>query len=216
MTYTIFVLMSFSVFLAGGAAALRFHKISSLFYPFIFCTWLACMNEALSYFMSGRGISNIANNNIYILAEVLLINWQARRWRLFTTGRSFYMLIQLICVAVWLCEVNSLAALQQIHFYSRLLFGAVIIITSIHISLGLIISHERALVLNPVFLICTGYILFFILKLLVDAVWVYDPANSGSFTNAVYAILAWVNVLVNILFTIAIICIPAKPRYITL
>jgi hypothetical protein len=208
--------MSFSIFPAGIAAAARFNKSGPVFYPFIFCTWLACINEILSYLLSRQGISNVANNNIYILAEVLLINWQAKRWNLYQGFNRLYLAVQALCLVAWFYDIHSIDSLQQLHFYSRLVFGVVIIISSIHISTGLIFSAGKQLTGNPAFLVCTGYILFFILKILVDALWLYDPGNSVAFRAAVYAILAWVNVFVNLLFLTAIICIPPKPRFIIL
>lgn len=213
MIYWISVYMSFTVCIAALIAAIRFRKIEALYFPFIMCIWVAAINEIISFTLTQKGYSNIANNNIYILLEGILILWQFKRWDILH-DYTFYLITLLLC-CTWLYEIHSWQALQNLHYYYRLFYAAVIVICSISFNNRLIISHHNKLVTNPGFIICTGYILYFTLKMVCDAWWLYNPKSSTEFLTAVFFSMAGSNFITNLLFILAIIWIPRKPDYIT-
>lgn len=213
MIYWISVYTSFTLCIAALLAIFRFHKIDNLYFPFIFCIWLGSVNEMLSFILTQKGLSNLPNNNIYILLEGLLILWQFKRWNMI--HRSAFIILAVLLSATWLYEIHSLNTLQKLHYYYRLLYAAVIVIYSISFNNKLIISHQNKLLTNSGFIICTGFILYFTLKTLCDACWLYNAKSSIEFLTAVFLTMIISNFFTNLLFILAIIWIPRKPDYIT-
>jgi hypothetical protein len=87
---------------------------------------------------------------------------------------------------------------------------------SIHVCNRLVFSFSGDLLKSPVFLICNAFTIYFTYKILVEVFWIYGLNTTKSFRTDVYIILTWINALTNILYSIAMICIPKKPRYIEL
>jgi hypothetical protein len=215
MNYWTLVILSFSVFITAVLAALKYRRMSPDFLPFALCIWIASVNELVSFLLSYNGYSNLPNNNIYILLEGLLIVWQFKKWKLFRHLRQLPAILALLLAGLWLYEIHSLATLNALHYYYRIFYAALVVICSINISNRLIISHHR-LVKNPIFYICTAYILYFTVKILADTYWLYNPESSAFFLTAVFYSLALNNLVTNLLFTLAVLWIPKKPDYITL
>ncbi|MEP7238744.1 MAG: hypothetical protein ABI685_12790 [Ferruginibacter sp.] len=215
MIYWVSVYMSFTVCIAAVIAAVRFRKLDRVYLPFILSIWIASINEIISFSIAQKGYSNYANNNIYILAEGLLILWQFKNWELFNRAWMLPVGLAIGLVGTWIYEIHSLETLNQLHYYYRLLYAAIVVICSINIQNRLIISHNHRLLTNPVFFICIAYILYFTLKILTDTYWIYNPKSSTVFLTAVFYSMACNNLITNLLFIIAVLWIPRKPDYIT-
>jgi len=213
MFYWISVFMSFSVCIAAVIAAVRIRNLDPVYLPFILCIWIGTINELISFVLAQNGYANIANNNIYILIEGILLLWQFKRWKIINS-RVFPTLV-LLLAGTWFYEIHNLHALQNLHYCYRLLYAAIMVICCINFNNKLIISHANALVTNPGFLISTGYILYFIPKIVADTYWLYNANSSIEFLTAVFWVMATTNLLINLLFITAIIWIPRKPDYIT-
>ena len=213
MIYWISVYMSFTVCIAALIAAFRFSKIEQTYLPFILCIWIAGLNEIISFIVAQNGYSNIANNNIYILLEGMLILWQFKKWQMLE--QPVFIVIAALLSGTWLYEIHSWQTLQSLHYYYRLFYAAVVVVCSISFINRIIISHINKMVTNPGFIICTGYILYFTLKMVCDAWWLYNPESSTEFLTAVFFSMTGSNFITNLLFILAIIWIPRKPDYIT-
>lgn len=213
MIYWVSVYLSFAVVIAAVISLLRFGSIDKMYLPFVLCIWIAAANEILSFAISQYGYSNIPNNNIYIVLEALLILWQFKKWRLL--NRHTFLIVSGFLIAIWLFEVHSRYGLNSLHYYYRIVYAAIIIFFSISFNNKLIISHHNKVVTNPGFIICTGYILYFTIKMVSDAWWLYNPKSSTVFLTAVFVAMVGINFITNILFILAILWMPRKPDYIT-
>ena len=207
------VYLSFAVCIAALLAAYRFNIIDKLYLPFVLCIWVGAINEIVSFTLAYNGYSNSANNNIDILLEGLLILWQFKKWGMMP--QTLFFILGLLFLCTWFYEIHSFSTLQSLHYYYRLLYGSVVVICCISLNNSFIISHHNKMVTNPAFLICTGYVLYFTLKIICDAWWLYSPTSSTEFLTVVFLSMIITNFLTNLLFILAILWIPRKPNYIT-
>ncbi len=69
-----FFVFSFSIYIAGILAIIRLKKINKVYYPFLICIWIGCINELLTFLLYKQHNTSAINSNIYILVESLLIN----------------------------------------------------------------------------------------------------------------------------------------------
>lgn len=216
MNHNQIVLFSSTILLAAIIAFIKFNKIERSFYPFLILTWVASLNEIASLIVSMLGYSTVLNNNIYVLAEALLILWQFKEWQIFSSYTNTYRLMNTTLILVWFFENYNITALGKLTNHFRLIYSLLIVVLSIHLNTRLVFNYKKNLVASPVFLICSGFTIFFTCKILIEVFWMYGLNTSVSFRNNVYIILIWINGLINILYSVALLCIPAKPRYIKL
>ena len=214
MDYFNIVLFSFSIFIAAFIGALRIKAVDPEFYPFIFCIWIAALNEVVSTILTSCHINTAINNNLYVLLEALLIGWQFKNWGLFRFFKWAFKGYMLLVVLVWLFENNTLSKLQVINGEFRITCSFIIVLMSIHVNNKLIYNYRGSLLKSPVFIIGTGLILYFTFKIFIEAFLLYGLKASPHFYKSLFVILAWINLFTNLLYAYAILCLPKKIYYI--
>jgi hypothetical protein len=205
-------IFSLSVGLGALTGLLRFRKINPEFLPFIYLMWAGFLNEAGSVAVIYSGHSNFLNNNIFFLGEALLICWQFYRWQLFST-RRFYYFIQVFFVVIWVVEVVFHAP-KTVLSYFIISHSFIIVLMSIHMINKIVFRETTPFMRDPVFLICLGFIVYFTYSVLVETFWIFGLTHSKHFRLRVYALLSYINLVVNLVFVIAILWIPMRQRYI--
>jgi hypothetical protein len=210
------VLFSSSILLPAIIAGIKFRNTERSFYPFIFFIWIGVLNEIISYVISMRGSSTTFNNNLYILAEALLILWQFKEWDFFQNFKNGFIILFIALIIVWFFDHSNKEHFSSINLNFRLFYSLMIVLMSIHINNRLIFTFSGNLLKSPVFLVCNAFTIYFTYKILVEVFWIYGLNTTKSFRIDVYIILTWINALTNILYSIAMVCIPKKPRYIEL
>lgn len=215
MNYNWIVMFSFSILIAVAISWVRYKKIDPQFTPFIICLSVALVNEICSLIISKMHYTTAYNNNIYVLLEALLITWQFNNWGLFHRSGYLFTGIMLAITLGWTIENLVIFRLSQVSSYFRIGYSYLIVMMSINIMSSLIITYRSKLLRSSVFLICLGFIIYFTNKILFEVFWLYG-LNAGSiFRNKVYMTLTWINLIVNLIYAIAVLWIPKKPQYIT-
>ena len=216
MNYYQIVFFSFSVFFGALVGWIKVRRIGLTFLPFIICLSIALLNEVISVVMTYKRQNTAYNNNVYVLIEGLLITWQFKNWGLFNKQKKLFYAIVSLLVIVWTIENFFFRGFNSITSYYRILCSLVIVLMSIHINNDLIMTFRRSLLRHPTFLICTGFIIYFTLKVLIETFWFYGFSASKDFRNNVFLIMIWINLFVNLLYALAILWIPRKPQFIKL
>jgi hypothetical protein len=67
--------LSQSVWIAGIIGAIRYRKIDSTYYPFIYFIWTGAFNDTLGLILINFGFYTSVNGNIYVLLEALLLTY---------------------------------------------------------------------------------------------------------------------------------------------
>ncbi|MEO5942708.1 MAG: hypothetical protein ABIP30_03645 [Ferruginibacter sp.] len=216
MTYYTTIAFSFSIFIAAIAGIIKSRKVDPSYYPFILCTIAASVNEIVSVILIKQIHNSSITNNIYVFIEAMLIIWQFKKWEVFDNREYLYRFLLISIAALWLWEYRSISKLETIGSFFRITASFVIVICSVTIISRFLIEHNKSLITNPVFMICCGFIFFFTYKIFLEIFWVYTNDADLSFSTYVYEIMSYVNLISNLIYGIAIICIPTKPRFITL
>jgi hypothetical protein len=210
MSYSWFVILSCSIFIPAFIAVFRFHKIDSLCRPFIFCTWVGSLNELISIAAPHLGYSTSLNNNSYVLFESLLLLWQFWNWNALGRKRSFYRVALLLLPAIWFFENFVVFSIHQTEPWFRLFYSFLTVLLAINVINTLIIAEQNVLYQHPVFILCMGVVVFYIYKLIVEACWVSQLYATPGFMLNIYVILIWINLIVNIIYAIALLWMPGK------
>lgn len=215
MNYYQVLLFSASVLIAALIGWLRFNRLRPAWLPFLFCITLASANEMLSYILNSRGIHTNLNNNIYVLVESLLIVWQFKNWGLFSNNTRAFLSLFVLMVLLWIIDTFIVSGPFAISFYFRIICSFIIVLMSIHINNELIVTQKGKLLKSSVFLTCTGFIIYFTYKILVETFWLYGANIGRGFLINVYLLLTWINLIVNLIYALALLWIPKKPQHIT-
>ncbi|MGN6268166.1 MAG: hypothetical protein ACTHM5_20985 [Ginsengibacter sp.] len=215
-------LLGFTIFIAGIIALVRFNKAFTPYLPFVLCIWLGCINELISYFLWQNGWHTSVNNNIYVLAEAILFLLFFRNMGLFEKQSLVFWGLFGALLVLWGWENIVEGKITAVSSWFRIAYSFLIVILSVAtISLLLYqnihtpwLTEERNIFLHPVFLICCGAIIFFTFKLVIEIFWLYGIDHSSNFRKNLYHILIYINPAVNLIYTLAILWMPRKQRYI--
>lgn len=201
--------LSFSVFIAGVIGFIRYRSINKIYYPFLICLWLACVNESISFLLAKNQNTTIINNNIYVLLESLLITLFFKNIGLFKTRISTYYLISFSFIIVWAIEVILIRKFHSYNVYFSIFYSMIIVLMSISTINGLI-GNSKKILRNSIFLLCVGFIVYFTFMVLTYAFWIYGLNSSNHFLNSVFRILVYINLFVNLIYALAVLWMPKK------
>lgn len=220
MNYTLSEWFSYSVGIGAVIGLVRINKIDRAYLPFIILLWFGLFTEIISTYCIKSEGSNAVVDNIYGLVEGLLILWFFRRQRLFEKRPAlFWIFFASFCVG-WLVDkgwttlTNMSLSLNVFCSYYNIGYSFCIVLMSIHFISQLIVKEKNTLKRNSSFLIAIGFITLLTIKIIVEIFWVYglyDP--EGKLSAQVYAIHTWMNLVVNLLFGLAVLWIPSKRTY---
>jgi hypothetical protein len=216
MNHSLIAIFNLSVAIPAAIGIARVRKIDSVFLPFIICLCLAAINETVSTIVFDNPNFFALNSNIWVLAEALCALWQFEKWNLFTGHKNIYRALLVIFIALWVMECDSISALQFIETRFRIAVSFTIVVMGILNNNRLIFSYQKPILSSAAFLIGSGWIIHFTFKILMDAFWVYGLEASVAFSAGLFTIMGWVNFIINIIFIIAVICIPGKKYYLKL
>jgi hypothetical protein len=216
MNYYLVVVLSYSIFIAAVIGLIKIRTVPPVYYPFILLSWIASINEVISYYCSKWYHSNIINNNIYALIEILLIIYQFYKWDIFERRKWFFYSLFAASILLWISDYHSVATLKNVQLVFRLWSAALIILMSLHLTVKQIIYTEGPVWKNPVFLICCGFFLLNTNIILLETFWIYAVPRYPDLPAALFRIMVYVNLIVNLHYAIAFLWIPRKPQFIQL
>lgn len=213
MSFLLSAIWSMSIGIAAIIACWRFRTIHPVFRPFIYCTWLAFVNEILSISMVKAIHSNAVNSNIYVLLESLLIVWQFRKWGLFERYKIIFRSILVVLLLAWITENFIVSSIGHFSSWFRIFYSFIIVLLSISLLNRLILREKGLLLKNPIALICLTFIIYYTYKVLVETFWVYGLNESSTFRSKVYFILNYINLFSNLIYALAVLWMPTKHRF---
>jgi hypothetical protein len=213
MNYFLFVSFSFTILVAAAIGAIKFKKIDASFYPFIYCIWLATVNEIISFLLTTHHINTAPTNNIYVLAEALLIGWQFKKWKMMSAYKYAFSLYVALMMVVWLAEYFPFTELIAIKSGFRIISAIIIVLLSINLNCKLIFESNRKLMFTPMFVFGTAFIIYFTYRIFIES-FLYKGfyIDTGLYTK-IFVILSVINLLCNLLYAFALLCIHRKIYY---
>jgi hypothetical protein len=204
------VFFSSSILIPAITAFVRFKTIRPDFYAFIFIIWIGLMNEALSNVLAYTIKNNSVNANIYVLAEFEFIVYQFYKW---SDSSKKYMIILIGGLAVWITDNLILHRISNDNSFFRIVYSFIILFLSIDQINRLLIFEGRGLLKNAIFLLCVTFVGYYSCKAFIETFNVFYTNLSYEFRRNVFMILYIANVISNIMYSIAIVCMPSKEEF---
>ncbi|GAO42657.1 hypothetical protein [Flavihumibacter petaseus] len=212
-TFIINEISSYSVVVPAITGLILCTRIQAEHYPFLFCLLAGVVNELYSEVLSHSGTNMNYNTNLYVLLEGCLLLWQFQRWQLFRRWEKGFAILLGSIVLAWALDWLYVGTLGRIFSYYRIYYSFIIVLVAITCLNRLLLSAHDRLLENPVFLLCIAFILYFMMKILVEAFWVYGLNNTAAFRKKVYVIHDLINIFTNIVFAYALVWMRKKQPY---
>jgi hypothetical protein len=214
MNYTLIEILSYFIGISVFISLIRWKHIQQRDYFFIAFLWAGLLSEVIATVSIDLFGTNAVVSNLYTLISAVLLILQFNRWGLFKTIRQLYVWLIGLASLVWLWENFIYSSIFAFGSYSGIVTSFLIVLMSIHMINGWISQVQTSVINNPVFLICISLILLNTTDILVEIFWIYGLNASKDFRQSIYRIITYVNLLVNILYAIAVLWMPRKKEFI--
>jgi hypothetical protein len=219
MDSTVRFYLSLSIIFAVIIGIVRYRKINTSYYPFIYNVWLVLLVEVMAMILMESGVTKAFTSmlNIFSLVDFCLFAWLFHKWGLFNRQKSVFMAILVIFIIAWLILTLFISEITFPNFYFRILYSFALIFFSVN-TFNKVVVHERGNIFrNPKFLICLGIIIFytFFVMVCVTNVSVVRQSVTRLFRAHLQEINVYSNLLVNLLYAVATLWIPRKQNFTT-
>lgn len=211
--FKFFAICSYSIAIAVFIGLIRFRNIHRTYQPFIFITIAALLNEITSSYLISNKIGNAPSNNIFGLIECFLWFWQFKRWEAFKRHPWQLPFLLISIVSIWIIENIVLGKLFTFSSVYSIAYSFLLIFLTINEVNKLIVQEKGNLFKNSRFLICSGTIIFYTYRIMVEPFYLLELSQTQYFMTNIITILVFVNLFVNLLFALAILWIPRRQRF---
>lgn len=202
------IFLNYSVLVAAVIAAIRFKTIDKDFRLFIWLIWFGLFNETLSLVLIYANGYNTINSNIYVLFECFIILSLFYSWQTISQAACYVLLC--LALIIWISDNLVWHPLSGNNSVFRVAYSFCIVICCIKELHNLVACQRAGLLKNPVFLICTAFLLYYTCKAFVEVFNAFHPGFSQTFNRELFTILYVADCISNILYAIALLCIPRK------
>lgn len=209
--FTIDIILNFSIVFAVVIGIFRFKSILKTFYPLVLFVCLGLANEILSLFLIIKDNSNAVNSNIYVLIEFIILLWQFYKW-----NNSYFrtcFIAGVIGILVWITDNVFINSITDDNSIFRIYYSFVVVFFSIDLLNKSIINEKENILKNAVFLACAGFLAYYGLKVLLEVFNSFKIHFNNSFYIKIWLTLSVANCIANIIYAIAILCIPKKQEF---
>ncbi len=194
------------------AVMVRLNRMKGKYLPFAILFGVAFLNESFSLITEHFGNSNSINGNIYVLIEFWVIGSIFKRIAE-THSNKFLLATLTFGTIIWLTDnfiVNSLTTNNSLF---RMVASFLIVYLSVDKINQVIFSGGFVRISNSDLLLSSGFLTYFTYKAFVEAFHLFPAHMDKSFYIILWLVLGIINIIVNLLFTIAILCIRPKNPY---
>ncbi len=211
--YQVLAILSYLIFLAAIIGAIRFKRILKSYRPFIFFVWTASLNEIASTICIGIRKNNHLNLNIYVIIEYLLILLLFIKWDYFKRKRIFYNTLLIIGCIVWILDNLVFHSLDTNNSFFKIFYSIVLVYLSVEEINNVIFNKPKNLLRNAKFIICVSFLIFFTYSATFYVIFFWKPVMSNNFYQNVFFILVFVNLFINIIYALVMLCMPTKQEF---
>ena len=215
MNYYLVKALDLLIIIPAIIALLRVSKINSVFYPFLYSIWLGTLENVFSSIIVEFDYYNTIDFNIWLLLNAYVVLWLFKNWNLFDRSRKLYGFLIFLVTIVWTVETIFLSKLAEgFNSYFRILFSFMVILMSINTINSLLMRERKPLLKNPVFLICSTFVLFNTIAVVAEAFFASNLQLGDQFRINMDRIIVFTSLLCNLIYALAILWMPKRQAFI--
>lgn len=210
--------LSLSIGIAVIIGIVRFRRIDPSYYPFIFNCSAALLIELLHRVLMETGHPKlfIFLLNTFSYVDFFLFTWLFHNWGLFNRKKTTFIVIAGIFFIIWVATNAIDTGFVKLNLYFFIVYSFALIFFSVS-TFNRMVVHERSSIFkNPKFWICLGIIIFYSFFVVWSSTGFSFHKTSNEFRRGLQAINVYSNLLVNLLYAVAVIWIPRKKNFTSL
>jgi hypothetical protein len=220
MDDTLRFILSLSIGFAVIIGIVRFRRIDPSYYPFIYNVIVALVVEVLNRILSVTGHPDafILVMNIFSYIDFFLFLWLFHNWGLFNRKKSIFISIAGIFFIIWLLNNILVTGFIKHNLFFFILYSFALIFFSVNTFNKMVVHERTSIFRNPKFWICLGIIIFysFFIVVVTTGISLFMHSVSKEFRRGLWSISVYSNLLVNLLYAVAVIWIPRKKNFTSL
>jgi hypothetical protein len=213
-------ILSLSVGIAVIIGIVRFRRMAPSYYPFIFNCIAALFVEILNYILMENGQQKpfVFLLNIFSYVDFFLFTQLFHNWGLFNRKKKTFISIVSVFFVIWVISNTIFTGFIKVNLYFFILYSFALIFFSVSTFNKMVVNERTSIYRNPKFWICLGIIIFYSFFIVYSATGIslFKSIHSMEFMSGLQAINVYSNLLVNLLYAVAVICIPRKKNYTSL
>lgn len=206
-------LLSLVILFPFISGLVRLKNIRNMYLPFIALIAVATVTELASFVTIKHYENNSPVINIYSLAEYGLIIYQFYCWRYYSRTKKWYPVFGVFCMLIWIIENLVIGHITYVGPVFRVSSAFVLVILSINEINYLLIHENRNLLKNARFLICTGFLIYFLYQILLEGSIYISQQEKNATADRIIELSMYINALANIVYGIAAWLIPKKTLF---
>jgi len=212
MSYVLSVIMAFSILLPAFTGLYRYKYLQPDDRLFVMILCLGCLNELVSLATVYSTGTNAVTFNFYILAESILLVVMFYRWSIRLNRRKTIFEGSTLLV-VWIIDNVYNGNIQNFYGAFGLYCSLVIMYYAIRYISRCIAFDNGNLLHNGRCMIGISLLLYFSIKIITDTFFIMDIGISMELEADILFIVSIINVVTNILYFYAILCLKRKTAF---
>lgn len=214
MLYYITAAISLLIIVPAVVGWARFRYIDQSYRPLVYLLTLGFINEVISVYSVFRYGTNTINYNIFVLVETQLVLWQLRNWDDRGKSALFYRGFATVFIIIWFAEWVWRGSISQFFSFFIITHGLCISLLSLSIIGSSFFHMQNRLLKDPVFLVCSGFVIYYTYMAMLEVYWVFGYAHNSTITWWVNILLSIINFFINFVYCFSLLCIPRSRQFI--
>jgi hypothetical protein len=210
-------ILSLSIAVTVIIGVIRYKVIDPSYYPFFYLAGIALLVEIVSFMLVKNKMYEVVLvvRNIFYFIEFFFYTWLFHAWGLFNFKRNVFWLITFVFFFCWTVFIFFEGGLTKPGHYFPVVYAIALLFFAVTTFNKFVIQDRGPIFKNPKFWILTGVIIFFSFYLLIESanLSVFGKNASIVFRRGLYSIVSYTNLIVNLMFATAALCIPRKKNF---
>lgn len=190
----------------------RRKAISLVYRPFAVYLLVAFFGEGIIRTAIASGQHSAVYANCYVLIEFPIFLWIYYTWSSQKNPFLFIMLF-IMGIVIWVYDNFIFSNITIITSVYRIYYSLVLIFCSINQTNKILFSDHGSLWRNTMFMVGTISIVYYSFRVLIESMFLFQAETSNAFLQYVYTIMLFVNFFAHLIYTFAILCIPARKEF---
>ena len=210
-------ILSLSIVFTVAIGVIRFKVIDPSYYPFFYLAAIALLVEISSFILAKNKMYQAVTvmMNLFYFIEFFFYTWLFHTWGLFNFRRGIFLTIVAVFFICWVILIFIAGQVTKPGYYFPVIYAITLLFFAVTTFNKFVIQDRGAIFKNPKFWILTGVIIFFSFYVLIESanLSVFGKNASIILRRGLYGIVSYTNLIVNLMFATAALCIPRKKNF---
>ncbi len=190
----------------------RRRNIGQLFLPFVVYACVAFIGDVMLKVVIASGQHSAVYANFYVLVEFPVFLWIYYTW---SSRKNLLLFILLFVVGlfVWIYDNFIFSSITITTSVYRIYYSMVLVLCSINQTNKILFSDHGSLWKNTIFMVSTISIVYYSFRVFIESMFLFQAEMSNEFMGQVFMIMIIVNFFAHLVYTLAVLCIPARKEF---